>query len=54
MKRKRKDSTTEAREWFRKYLNTIITEREAREFLARLPDAIKDLHRLEEIVAHEK
>ena len=54
MTRKRKDSTTEAREWFRKYLNTIITEREAREFLTHLPEAIKDLHRLEAIVAAGK
>ena len=54
MKRKRKDSTTEAREWFRKYLNTIITEREARDFLAHLPIAIKDLCRLEKIVASEQ
>ena len=54
MTRKRKDSTTEAREWFRKYLNTIITEREAREFLAHLADAIRDLHRLEKILADER
>ena len=54
MTRKRKDSTTEAREWFRKYLKTIITDNEAREFLAHLPDAIRDLHRLEAIVAANK
>ena len=50
----RKKSTARATEWFRKYLKVIITDREAREFLARLPDAIKDLHKLEAIVADEK
>ena len=54
MKRKRKKSTARTTEWFRKYLNVIITDREAREFLTHLPDAIKDLHRLETIVADEK
>jgi len=51
---KRKESTARTTEWFRKYLKVIITDREAREFVAQLPDAIRDLHRLEAIVAAEK
>jgi hypothetical protein len=48
----RKESTELATQWFSKYLKVIISDREAREFVA--PDAIKDLHRLEAIVADEK
>ena len=51
---KRKKSTRLATEWFSKYLSVIISDREAREFLARLPEAIKDLHRLATIMADEK
>lgn len=43
-----------ATEWVSKYLKVIISDREAREFVAHLADAIKDLHRLEAIVANEK
>lgn len=50
----RKESTMRATEWVSKYLKVIISDREAREFVAHLPDAIKDLHRLEAIVANEK
>ena len=50
----RKESTELATQWFSKYLRVIISDREAREFVAQLPDAIKDLHRLEAIVADEK
>jgi hypothetical protein len=50
----RKESTELATQWFSKYLKVIISDREAREFVAQLPDAIKDLHRLEAIVADEK
>ena len=50
----RKESTEFATQWFSKYLKVIISDREAREFVAQLPDAIKDLHRLEVIVADEK
>jgi hypothetical protein len=50
----RKESTEVATQWFSQYLKVIISDREAREFVAQLPDAIKDLHRLEAIVADEK
>lgn len=50
----RKESTELATEWFAKYLKVIISDREAREFVAQLPNAIKDLHRLEAIVTDEK
>ena len=50
----RKESTELATQWFSKYLKVIISDREAREFVAQLPDAIEDLHRLEAIVADEK
>jgi hypothetical protein len=50
----RKESTEVATQWFSKYLKVIISDREAREFVAQLPDAIKDLHRLEAIVADKK
>ena len=50
----RKESTERATEWVSKYLKIIISDREAREFVAQLPDAIKDLQRLEEIVADEQ
>ena len=50
----RKESTELATQWFSKYLKVIISDWEAREFVAQLPDAIKDLHRLEAIVADEK
>ena len=50
----RKESTELATQWFSKYLKVIISDREAREFVAQLPDAIKDLHRLEAIEADEK
>jgi hypothetical protein len=50
----RKESTELATQWFSKYLKVIISDREAREFVAQLPAAIKDLHRLEAIVADEK
>ena len=50
----RKESTELATQWFSKYLKVIISDREAREFVAQLADAIKDLHRLEAIVADEK
>jgi hypothetical protein len=50
----RKESTELATEWFSKYLKVIISDREALEFVAQLPEAIKDLHRLEAIVADEK
>ena len=50
----RKESTERATEWVSKYLKIIISDREAREFLAQLPSAIKDLDRLKEIVADEK
>ena len=51
---KRKKSTRLATEWFSKYLKLIITDREARAFLAQLPAAVQDLHRLARIVASEK
>jgi hypothetical protein len=50
----RKESTIRATDWVAKYLKIIISDREAREFVAQLPAAIKDLHRLEAIVADEK
>jgi hypothetical protein len=50
----REESTELATQWFSKYLKVIISDREAREFVAQLPDAIKDLHRLEAILADEK
>ena len=50
----RKESTELTTQWFSKYLKVIISDRAAREFVAQLPDAIKDLHRLEAIVADEK
>jgi hypothetical protein len=50
----RKESTEKATEWVSKYLKIIISDREAREFVAQLPSAIKDLDRLKEIVADEK
>ena len=50
----RKESTEKATEWVSKYLKIIISDREAREFVAQLPGAIKDLARLQEIVADEK
>ena len=50
----RKESTELATQWFSKYLKVIISDREAREFVAQLPNAVKDLHRLEAIVADEK
>lgn len=50
----RKESTELATAWFSKYLKVIISDREAREFVAQLPNAIKDLHRIEAIVADEK
>jgi hypothetical protein len=50
----RKESTERATEWVSKYLKIIISDREAREFVAQLPSAIKDLERLKEIVADEK
>jgi len=49
----RKESTELASQWFSKYLNVIISDREAREFVAQLRDAIKDLHRVGAIVADE-
>jgi hypothetical protein len=50
----RKESTIRVTDWVSKYLKIISSDREAREFVAQLPDAIKDLHRLEAIVADEK
>ena len=50
----RKESTERATEWVSKYLKIIISDREAREFVAQLPSAVKDLDRLKEIVADEK
>lgn len=50
----RKESTERATEWVSKYLKIIISDREAREFVAQLPSAIEDLDRLKEIVADEK
>ena len=50
----RKESTERATEWVSKYLKIIISDREAREFVAQLPSAIKDLDGLKEIVADEK
>lgn len=50
----RKESTERATEWVSKYLKIIISDREAREFVAQLPSAIKDLDRIKEIVADEK
>ena len=50
----RKESTELATEWFSKYLKVIISDREGRKFVAQLPDAIKDLHRLAKIAADEK
>jgi hypothetical protein len=50
----RKVSTELATQWFSKYLKVVISDREAREFVAQLPHAITDLHRLEAIVADEK
>jgi hypothetical protein len=50
----RKESTERATEWVSKYLKIIISDREAREFVAQLPSAIKDLDQLKEIVADEK
>jgi hypothetical protein len=50
----RKESTERATEWVSKYLKIIISDREAREFVAQLASAIKDLDRLKEIVADEK
>jgi hypothetical protein len=50
----RKESTERATEWVSKYLKIIISDREAREFVAQLPDSIRDLQRLEEIVADEQ
>lgn len=50
----RKESTIQATEWVSKYLKIIISDREAREFVAHLPDAINDLRRLETIVADER
>ena len=50
----RKESTERATDWVSKYLKIIISDREAREFVAQLPDAIRDLRRLEEIVADEQ
>ena len=50
----RKESTELVTQWFSKYLKVIISDREAREFAAQLPNAIKDLHRIEAIVADEK
>jgi len=50
----RKESTMRATEWVSKYLKIIISDEEAREFVAQLPDAIKDLYRLEAIVADER
>jgi hypothetical protein len=50
----RKESTERATEWVSKYLKIIISDREAWEFVAQLPDAIRDLQRLEEIVADEQ
>jgi hypothetical protein len=50
----RKESTERATEWVSKYLAIIISDREARELVAQLPSAIKDLDRLKEIVADEK
>jgi hypothetical protein len=50
----RKESTMGATEWVSKYLKIVISDREARDFVAQLPDAIKDLHRLEAIVADER
>ncbi|HYM79667.1 MAG TPA: hypothetical protein VE377_27075 [Candidatus Dormibacteraeota bacterium] len=50
----RKESTERATEWVSKYLKIIVSDREARDFVAQLPNAIKDLQRLEEIVVDEK
>jgi hypothetical protein len=50
----RKESTERATEWVSKYLKIIISDREAREFVAQLPSAIKDLDRLKGILADEK
>jgi uncharacterized protein (DUF2267 family) len=50
----RKESTERATAWVSKYLRIIISDREAREFVAQLPNAIKDLQRLEVIVVDEK
>ena len=50
----RKESTERATEWVSKYLKIIISDREAREFVAQLPSAIMDLDRIKEIVADEK
>ena len=50
----RKESTELATQWFSKYLKVIISDREARQFVAQLPDAIRELQRLEELVADEQ
>ena len=50
----RKESTIRATDWVSKYLKIIISDRKAREFVAQLPNALKDLQRLEVIVADEK
>lgn len=50
----RKESAERATDWVSKYLKIVISDREARDFVAQLPDAIKELHRLEEIVADEE
>jgi hypothetical protein len=50
----RKESTERATEWVSKHLKIIISDKEAREFVSQLPGALKDLKRLEEIVAGEK
>ena len=49
-----KESTIRATDWVSKYFRIIISDREAREFVAQLPDALKDLQRLVVIVADEK
>lgn len=50
----RKESTERATEWVSQYLKIIISDREAREFVGQLPNALKDLQRLKEIVADEQ
>jgi hypothetical protein len=50
----RKESAELATQWFSKYLKVVISDREAREFVAQLPNAIKDLRQLKAIVADEK
>lgn len=55
MKSKRKrdkadDAVQLVLDWFSDYHMTIITEEEAREFIPRLPRAVRALQRIQEII----